>query len=103
VVVQKGIDLRAPEGQEVRCVAAGRVAHSGWLRGYGNLLLVDHGAGYFSLYAHLATLERKAGEELKAGDRLGAVGDTGSLKGAYLYFELRHHGTPLNPAGWLKK
>lgn len=102
VVVQKGIDLRADAGVPVLAVAAGRVVHAGELRGYGNLVIVDNGQGYFTLYAHLQSIEHQLGDELKPGDRIGAVGDTGSLKGPYLYFEIRHHGTPLNPAEWLK-
>ena len=103
VLVQKGVDLRAEQGEIVHAVAAGRVVHAAALRGYGNLVIVDQGQGYFTLYAHLQTIEHAVGDVLNPGDRIGAVGDTGSLKGAYLYFEIRHHGTPLNPAEWLKK
>lgn len=103
VLLQKGIDLRAGAGTPIQAIAPGRVVHAAPLRGYGNLLIVDQGQGYFTLYAHLQTMERSVGELVQAGDRLGEVGDTGSLKGAYLYFEIRHHGTPLNPAEWLRR
>jgi septal ring factor EnvC (AmiA/AmiB activator) len=103
VLVQKGIDLRAEPGAQVSAVAGGRVVHAAALRGYGNLVIVDQGQGYFTLYAHLSAIEHAVGDELEAGARVGAVGDSGSLKGAYLYFEIRHHGTPLDPATWLKK
>ncbi|MBS2029829.1 MAG: peptidoglycan DD-metalloendopeptidase family protein [Deltaproteobacteria bacterium] len=103
VLVQKGVDLRAEQGTVVQAVAAGRVVHAAALRGYGNLVILDQGQGFFTLYAHLMTIEHAVGDVLNPGDRVGAVGDTGSLKGAYLYFEIRHHGTPLNPADWLRK
>lgn len=103
VLNQKGLDVRAEEGSPVVAVAAGRVVYAGQLRGYGNLIIVDQGQGYFTLYAHLQAIEHQVGDELAPGARIGLVGDTGSLKGPYLYFEIRHHGTPLNPAEWLKK
>ena len=103
VTVHRGIDVRCPEGTPVRAVAAGKVAHAGWFRGYGNLVIVDHGGGYFSLMAHLATLARAKDDVLRAGDVVGAVGDTGSLKGAYLYFELRDEQKPLDPERWLRR
>jgi murein DD-endopeptidase MepM/ murein hydrolase activator NlpD len=101
VTVQKGVDLRAPAGAPVRAVAAGRVAHAGWFKGYGNLVIVDHGEGYHTLLAHLATMTTAIGEEVTAGTLLGTVGETGSLKGPYLYFEIRDHGRPLDPGEWL--
>jgi murein hydrolase activator len=103
VLLQKGIDLRAEAGTPVLAIANGKVVHAAPLRGYGNLLIVDQGQGFFTLYAHLESIDRSVGELVSAGERLGAVGDTGSLKGAYLYFEIRHHGTPLNPAEWLRR
>jgi septal ring factor EnvC (AmiA/AmiB activator) len=102
VTVQKGIDLRAAEGAEVRSVAPGTVVFSGWLKGYGNLVIVDHGGEYHSLYAHLATSRVAPGDALEEGQVLGQVGDTGSLKGAYLYFEIRRRGQAVDPLPWLK-
>ena len=101
VTVQKGVDIAARQGEEVRAVAPGRVVHAGWFKGYGNLIIVDHGEGYHTLVAHLATMTAAAGEDVQAGALLGTVGDTGSLKGAYLYFEIREHGKPLDPKAWL--
>lgn len=101
--VQSGLDIRAPPGASVRAVAPGRVAHAGWLNGYGNLVIVDHGGGYHTLVAHLATMRRAVGEEVEAGAELGTVGDSGSLKGPYLYFELREHGRPVDPTPWLAR
>jgi len=101
VTFQKGLDLRAAEGSEVVSVADGKVVHAGPFRGYGNLLIVDHGDGYHTLYAHLATLAKAVGDEVEAGQQVGTVGDTGSLKGAYLYFEIREKGKPVDPKEWL--
>jgi len=101
VTVQKGIDIGAPKGAPVRAVAPGRVAHAGWFRGYGNLVIVDHGEGYHTLVAHLESMSTAMGEEVEAGALLGTVGDTGSLKGPYLYFEVREKGRPVDPRAWL--
>ncbi len=103
VTLQHGIDVRAPVGTPVRAVWDGRVVHAGWFKGYGNLMIVDHGQGIFSLMAHLDSLERAVGEAIHAGDEVGTVGDTGSLKGAYLYFELRDRQKPLDPERWLSR
>ena len=101
VTVQNGIDLEAPAGAPVRAVAPGRVVHAGWFKGYGNLVIVDHGEGYHTLVAHLASMHTAMGEEVEAGSVLGTVGDSGSLKGAYLYFEIREKGRPVDPRPWL--
>jgi septal ring factor EnvC (AmiA/AmiB activator) len=101
VTVQKGVDIRAAAGSAVRAVAPGRVVYSGWLRGYGNLLILDHGDGYHTLMAHLATMMAEAGAEVGGGAEVGTVGDTGSLKGAYLYFEIRKGGRAVDPKPWL--
>lgn len=103
VTVQNGIDIGAPSGAPVRAVAAGRVVHAGWFKGYGNLVIVDHGEGYHSLVAHLGTMQTAMGEEVPAGGVLGKVGDSGSLKGPYLYFEIRERGRPVDPREWLKE
>jgi murein hydrolase activator len=103
VTVQHGLDVEAPAGAPVVAVAAGRVVHAGWFKGYGNLLIVDHGEGYHTLVAHLATMQTAMGEDVAAGDVLGTVGDSGSLKGPYLYFELREKGRPVDPRPWLSE
>ena len=103
VTVRRGIDVRCEAGTEVRAIHAGKIVHAGWFHGYGNLLIVDHGDGYFSLMAHLGTLARASGDEVRRGDVVGTVGDSGSLKGAYLYFELRQGQTPLDPELWLAR
>jgi septal ring factor EnvC (AmiA/AmiB activator) len=101
VTVQNGVDIGAPSGAPVRAVAPGRVVHAGWFKGYGNLVIVDHGEGYHTLVAHLGSMQTAMGEEVDAGDALGTVGDSGSLKGAYLYFEVREKGRPVDPRPWL--
>jgi septal ring factor EnvC (AmiA/AmiB activator) len=101
VTVQNGIDIEAPMGSPVRAVSPGRVVHAGWFKGYGNIVIVDHGEGYHSLVAHLASMQTAMGEEVEEGAVLGTVGDSGSLKGPYLYFEIRERGRPVDPRPWL--
>ena len=101
VTFRKGIDLRAPAGSPIRAIHAGTVLFADWFRGYGKLLILDHGSGYYSLYAHADSLFKSVGDPVKQGEVIGKVGDTGSLKGAYLYFELRYHSQPLDPLPWL--
>jgi septal ring factor EnvC (AmiA/AmiB activator) len=103
VTLHTGIDIRAERGSPVRAVWDGKVAHAGWFRGFGNLLIIDHGAGIFSLMAHLDQLEKALGDSVGAGEEVGTVGDSGSLKGAYLYFELRDGQKPLDPERWLSR
>jgi septal ring factor EnvC (AmiA/AmiB activator) len=102
ITVQKGLDIRGAMGAKVLSVGQGTVAFAGWLKGYGNLVIVDHGAGYHSLYAHLARSLVEAGNEVEEGEEIAAVGDTGSLKGAFLYFEIRKQGQAIDPAPWLE-
>jgi septal ring factor EnvC (AmiA/AmiB activator) len=101
ITVQKGLDIRVQAGAPVHAVAPGKVVYASWLRGYGNILILDHGSGFHTLMAHLQDFSIDVGAEVKAGDVLGTVGDTGSLKGAYLYFELREAGQAVDPAEWL--
>jgi septal ring factor EnvC (AmiA/AmiB activator) len=101
VTVQNGVELGAPGGAPVRAVAPGRVVYAGWFRGYGNLVIVDHGEGYHTLAAHLASMSTAMGEEVGAGALLGTVGDTGSMRGPSLYFEVRERGRPVDPGAWL--
>ncbi len=103
ITLQKGIDVRAPMGTPVHAVWDGKVVHAGWFKGFGNLLIVDHGENLYSLMAHLDQLEKAVGDPVRTGDEVGTVGDSGSLKGAYLYFELRDGQKPLNPERWLSR
>lgn len=103
VVPHPGLDIEAPEGTSIRAVLDGKVAYSSWLRGYGLTVILEHGEGLMSVYAHAAVLLVEAGEEVKRGQVLGKVGDTGSLRGPYLYFEMRRDGKPVDPATWLRR
>lgn len=97
----KGWFLRASSGQEVKTIGAGRVVFADWLRGFGNLLIVDHGKGYMSLYGNNETLYKQVGDTLHAGEVIAAVGNSGGNEDYGLYFELRYEGSPLDPARWI--
>jgi len=99
---RNGVDIEAAAGREVTAVHSGHVVYTGWFKGYGNLIIVDHGGEYFTLYAHAANIRVAEGDEVKQGQAIGTVGDTGSLQGPRLYFEVRHAGKPQDPAQWLR-
>ncbi|MFZ3019584.1 MAG: peptidoglycan DD-metalloendopeptidase family protein [Gallionella sp.] len=99
----KGLFLRTSAGQSVKAVAAGRVVFADWLRGFGNLIILDHGKGYMSLYGNNETLYKQVGDVLRGGDTLAAVGNSGGNEDYGLYFELRHESKPLDPVAWLAK
>jgi septal ring factor EnvC (AmiA/AmiB activator) len=98
----KGLFIRAPEGAEVRAVAGGTVAFADWLRGFGNLVIVDHGEGYMSLYSNNESLYKQAGEPVKTGEAIASVGNSGGQESPGVYFELRHQSRPINPTAWIK-
>ncbi len=100
-VLWKGLFIKAPAGLTVKAVAAGRVVFADWLRGFGNLLIIDHGQGYMSLYGNNETLYKQVGDDLNSGDVIAAVGNSGGNEDSGLYFELRFEGKPLDPAKWL--
>jgi len=97
----KGLFIAAKQGQEVRAVAAGRVVFADWLRGFGNLMILDHEGGYMSLYGNNDALFRQVGDIVKAGDPIAAVGATGGNPETGLYFELRFQGKPFDPLTWV--
>jgi len=97
----KGIDYRVRRGDTVRAVADGTVRYAGRFRGYGNLVILDHGDDYFTVSAHLDEVAVSVGDALDAGSVVGTAGDTGSLRGPVLYFEVRRGAEALDPAGWL--
>ncbi|HET8710105.1 MAG TPA: peptidoglycan DD-metalloendopeptidase family protein [Spongiibacteraceae bacterium] len=99
----QGINIDAKEGDSVRAIHNGRVVFADWLRGSGLLIIVDHGDGYLSLYAHNQTLLKKVGEAVKAGDSIATVGNSGGEQHAGLYFEIRHKGVPTDPADWCRR
>ena len=96
----KGLFIRAPGGQEVRAIAAGQVVFSDWLRGFGNLLLIDHGQGYLSIYGNNESLLKQVGDAVRAGDVVSTVGASGGNPESGLYFEMRHEGRALDPSKW---
>jgi len=98
----KGLFIKSPAGQEVKCIANGTVVFSDWLRGFGNIAIVDHGDGYMSLYGNNETLYKQAGETVKAGDTIAAVGNSGGIAETGLYFEMRYQSRPFDPLGWVK-
>jgi septal ring factor EnvC (AmiA/AmiB activator) len=95
-----GVLIGAPEGSPVRAVSNGQVVYSDWLRGYGLLIIVDHGNGYMSLYAFNQTLYKKVGEQVRKGDMLALVGNSGGNESPGLYFGLRRNGHPVDPLLW---
>jgi murein hydrolase activator len=97
----KGLLIQAPQGAEVRVVAGGQVIFSDWLRGFGNLLIVDHGNGVMSVYGNNATLARSVGDRVAQGDVIAEVGNTGGMPQPGLYFEVRHRGRPVDPLQWI--
>ena len=97
----KGLFIRTREGQDVRSVATGQVVFADWLRGFGNLLIVDHGDGYLSLYSNNESLYKQPGDTVRAGDVVAAAGNTGGQEESGLYFELRHQGKPFDPMKWV--
>lgn len=99
--VWRGIVLRAAEGVRVAAVAPGRVVYAGWLAGFGNLMIVDHGAKYLSVYAYNQSLLKEVGDPVGRGDAIATVGATGGQVEPGLYFEIRHEGKPVNPLLWL--
>ena len=102
-VLWKGLFIKTASGQPVKAVAAGRVVFADWLRGFGNLIIVDHGNAYMSLYGNNETLYKQVGDELRGGDTIATVGNSGGNSDSGLYFELRHESRPLDPAKWLAK
>ena len=98
-----GVLIAASAGTAVKAVADGTVVYADWMTGYGNILIIDHGNGYMSLYAHNDGLSRDAGDAVKRGDTVASVGTSGGQDSPALYFELRRNGSPVNPAGWLTR
>ena len=102
--MNNGIDIQAPMGAAVHAVARGRVEYtSDDYAGYGEIVILNHGDGYYTLYAHLSDILVQQGASVESGQLIGKVGDTGSLKGPYLYFELRDGQKPLDPERWLSR
>ena len=100
---RSGIDIQAKRGAKIQAVYAGRVIFASWFKGYGNMMIIDHGENYYTVYAHLEDVYRKTGDFVNTGDDIATVGDSGSIVGPILHFEVRHHGKPINPLQWIVK
>lgn len=103
VILNNGIDIGADKGEEVRSIAAGTVIHTGWMRGLGKMVIIDHVGGYLSIYAHLEEINVSLNDKIAADAVVGTVGETGSLGGSKLHFEIRKSSVALNPTEWLEK
>lgn len=101
VIYSSGIEIAVREGVPVKAVGTGSVAFADWYKGYGRLLILDHGKGLYSLYGFLSRLDVRKGETVATGQVIGLSGDTGSLRGAKLYFEIRRRGRAEDPLAWL--
>lgn len=99
----RGLLIQAPEGTAVRAVAPGTVVYADWLRGFGNLIIVDHGNQYLSVYAYNQSLLKRVGQTVSAGEPIATVGSTGGQVESGLYFEIRHRGAPQDPAKFLAR
>ncbi len=99
----QGVTIPAKEGTKVAAIHHGRVVYADWLRGSGLLIIIDHGEGYMSLYAHNQSLLRDVGEWVSAGTSISTVGSTGGKDSSALYFEVRSKGKPTNPASWCRR
>jgi len=98
----KGVFIRTADGEQVRSVAPGRVVYADWMRGFGNLLIVDHGEGFLSVYGNNESLLKQTGDAVGPGEILAVSGQSGGNEETGLYFELRHLGKPFDPIGWVK-
>ena len=100
-VLWKGLFIASPAGQDVKAIAPGRVVFADWLRGFGNLLIIDHGDGYMSLYGNNESLFKQVGDPARGGETVAAVGNSGGNMDSGLYFEIRHQGVAFDPLGWV--
>lgn len=100
---RSGIVIQADRGEPIRAVFDGKILYASWFKGYGNMIIVDHGDNYYTVYAHAEEFFASKGDIVEKGEVVATVGDTGSLIGPSLHFEVRHHGKPVDPLKWIKK
>ena len=100
---RSGINIKADRGEPIRSVFAGKTIYSSWFKGYGNMIIIDHGNNYYTVYGHVEEFFKQKGDRVETGEVIGTVGDTGSIYGSRLYFEVRHHGKPMDPLLWIKE
>lgn len=101
-VTWKGLFIRSSIGENVKAIANGQIVFADWLRGFGNLVIIDHGAGYMSLYGGNENILKRVGDTIKSRDAIATVGNSGDNADPGLYFELRHKGKPFNPLDWIQ-
>lgn len=101
--LHSGLDIAAGHGSPIKAAKSGRVLFSGWKRGYGNTVIIDHGGGITTLYGHASRLKARAGQAVEAGQLIAHVGSTGYSTGPHLHFEVRKSGRPINPAPYLQR
>ena len=99
--MHNGVDMNAAQGDPIRAVAAGKVILAGVKGGFGNTIMIDHGGGMVTLYAHQSQLGASVGDNVKAGQTIGFIGSTGLSTGPHLHFEVRINGVAKNPAKYL--
>ncbi len=98
---RSGVDFRSDRGEPIKSVSAGRVIYADWFKSYGNMMIIDHGHSYCTLYAHLEEMFKQKGDKVTSDEVIATVGESGALSGSGLYFEVRHHGKPEDPQLWL--
>jgi len=97
----KGLFIHGANGQEVRAVADGRVVFAEWMRGFGNLMIIDHGQSYLTIYGNNEALLKQVGDAVRSGDAVATVGNSGGNPDSGLYFEIRHQGKAFDPLRWV--
>jgi septal ring factor EnvC (AmiA/AmiB activator) len=99
---RSGIEIQTERGEPIAAVFAGKILYADWFKGYGNMIIIDHGENYYTVYAHIEEAFKSTGDAVEAGEVIATVGDSGSITGPKLYFEVRHHGKPQDPMQWLE-
>jgi septal ring factor EnvC (AmiA/AmiB activator) len=99
---RSGIEIQTERGEPIQAVYAGKVLYADWFKGYGNMIIIDHGDNYYTVYAHIEEAFKSSGDSVDTGEVIATVGDTDSMSGPKLYFEVRHHGEPLDPMQWVE-
>lgn len=100
---RSGIDIQAERGEPIRSISAGLTIFANWFKGFGNMIIIDHGDHYYTVYAHLEEVFKVKGDRVEKDEVIATVGDSGSLIGPALHFEVRHHGKPVDPLKWIRK
>jgi murein DD-endopeptidase MepM/ murein hydrolase activator NlpD len=96
------LDIKAPRGRAIGAAKEGTVAYSGWMGGYGKVVVINHSGSQSTLYAHCSTLVVKKGQQIKAGQKIATIGTTGQSTGPHVHFEVRDNNSPINPLRFLK-